>query len=144
MTLAGADAAATAASTVKWHFDSDPPGASITIDGKPQPALTPGWVTLPRGERPVEVVLAREGFVSRKFRFAPLGDHSFAETLMARTAATEVVEVAPPLEKPRVGRVRPKTGIKPAEPTKSDDGKTSKGDEDWMPLPGAEEGQGGP
>jgi serine/threonine protein kinase len=71
------------ASTIKWRFDTQPAGATVFLDGVPQPKTTPVTIEVQRGEQPIEVVLSREGYVDRKLSLEPLGPDNFSFALVS-------------------------------------------------------------
>jgi serine/threonine-protein kinase len=75
--------------TVKWHFDTTPPGATIIIAGEVQPSTTPTYVELARGEQPVKVVLEKEGYEPTVQLLAPMSDQNFPYMLLPLRADAE-------------------------------------------------------
>jgi hypothetical protein len=69
-------------STIKWRFDTQPAGATVFLDGEPQPKTTPVTIEVQRGEQPIEVVLSRKGYVDRKLSLEPLGPDNFSIALV--------------------------------------------------------------
>jgi eukaryotic-like serine/threonine-protein kinase len=83
-----------ASTTVKWRFDTEPDGATITLDGKPYPELSPVTIEVPRGDEPIEVVISREGYHDHTLRPAPLAPGNFNHRLDPLPVVSEVGEVA--------------------------------------------------
>ncbi len=81
-TMASVDEAGSArtmavASTVKWRFDTEPPGATIVLDGKPYPERSPVTIEVPRSDEPINVVISLEGYAEQRLNPAPLGPGNF-------------------------------------------------------------------
>jgi hypothetical protein len=70
-------------STVKWVFNTEPQGATVTIDGKPLSRVTPVSVELPRSATPLSVRLDRAGFESYEAELAPVQDDNHSHRLVA-------------------------------------------------------------
>ncbi len=98
---------------VKWFIDSDPRGATVTIEGEPQDENTPLTVQLPRSDERVLVKIELAGYKLREVEMAPLGHENhmlrlepeFKTTFKARTPEGEP-ESEPKAESPK--RPRPK------------------------------------
>jgi PEGA domain len=71
----------------KVHFDSNPPGATVTIDGKPQTGVTPLDVELPTGTHDVKLTEATRLPASKSV------DVTFAST---QTVTTDLDPEPPP------------------------------------------------
>jgi serine/threonine-protein kinase len=95
-----------APASVKWHFDTTPPGATIIIDGRAQPDVTPAYVELPRSEEPVEVVLEKAGYEPTVQLLAPLSDQTFPYMLLPEKA--DAAEGEDPAAESASGKKRPK------------------------------------
>jgi len=70
-------------SSVKWVFNTEPQGATVTIDGKRLSRVTPVSVEVPRGVMPVSVRLERTGFEAYEAELAPLADDNHSHRLVA-------------------------------------------------------------
>jgi len=57
---------------VKWFINTDPQGATVTIDGEPLENTTPTSVQLPRSDETVLVKIELAGYKSREVEMAPL------------------------------------------------------------------------
>ena len=68
--------------SVRWFFSTEPPGAQVLVAGEIHTKLTPTTVSVPRGDKPVEVVLELEGFKSTRVEIAPVADQSFPYRLV--------------------------------------------------------------
>jgi serine/threonine-protein kinase len=101
---------------VRWHFTTTPPGATVIVAGQPQPKTTPTWVTVPRSEDPVQVVLRRDGYLPTTDMLAPLADQNFPYQLvpLRENGAQEALGSTPATKKKRP---RPGTPQPPAEDT---------------------------
>jgi eukaryotic-like serine/threonine-protein kinase len=107
------------ASTVKWHFDTQPDGATVLLDGQPYPQTTPVTIEVQRGDEPIEVVLSREGHVDRKLSFVPMAPQNFSHAL--EPIAAEGAEEAEAGTKS--GRRLPGLRLTARPPKKQPDGK---------------------
>jgi hypothetical protein len=114
---------------VRWHFDTTPPGATVTISGEVQPKTTPTHVLLPHGEDPVKVVLEKEGYVPTTAMLAPLSDQSFPYQLLPETAeaATDDPQAAKGKKK------RPKIKGHPGTSGADQPASAKSGDDDGKP-----------
>jgi hypothetical protein len=121
------------ASTVKWHFDTQPDGAIVLLDGIPYPQTTPVTIEVQKGDEPVEVVLSREGCVDRKLSLAPIAPDNISLALERLPAPAESEALTksgrrvPSLRlTTRTGKKEPDDKGKPPGPTDaSDSGGTS-------------------
>lgn len=93
-----------ASTTVKWRFDTEPDGATIVLDGKPHPTLSPVTIEVPRSDEPIEVVISREGYLDRTLHPAPLAPYYFNPRLEPRPEAVGE-------EPPAAVKIRPKSGV---------------------------------
>ncbi len=89
---AAAGARVVVSTTVKWRFDTEPSGATITLDGKPYPEVSPVTIEVPRSDEPIEVLIALEGYHSYTLRPAPLAPDNFNYRLEPLPAAAELPE----------------------------------------------------
>jgi serine/threonine-protein kinase len=80
-----------AAQMVHWWVDSDPVGASVTIDGRKHDQVTPTEIVLPKSNEPRVLLFEKEGMKPRELKIRPVSDqnvtHTF-EPLAAALAAT--------------------------------------------------------
>lgn len=67
---------------VKWVFNTEPQGATVTIDGRRFERVTPMSVEMPRGSEPVSVRLERDGFEPYEAELAPVGPQNHAHRLV--------------------------------------------------------------
>ena len=103
---------------VKWWINTDPQGATVTIDGKPLERPTPTSVQLPRSDETVQVKIELAGYKSREVQMAPLSpenhtlrlEPAYKTTFSARVP--EGVEPPPVVEDPAPRR-RPRNRRKP-------------------------------
>ena len=111
---------------VKWFFNTDPQGATVTIDGKVLERTTPTSVQLPRSDETVLVKVELAGYKSREVEMAPLSpenhtlrlEPSYKTTFTARTPEPEPEPETPapePKKRPKK-RPRPKTAVPAPEP----------------------------
>ncbi|MCI0584104.1 MAG: PEGA domain-containing protein, partial [Chloroflexi bacterium] len=91
------------ASSVRWHFDTTPPGATVSIGGKPWPGTTPTLVEVPRGDDPLPIVLNKHGYSPIELTLAPIQNQNYAYQLAPVPTAEDEVKVA----RPRGKRPRP-------------------------------------
>jgi serine/threonine-protein kinase len=116
-----------AARLVKWWFNTDPDGATITIDGKPYDAPTPVSIELPRSEQTVVVRIEKQGYMPRVLHLAPL-EHDNHYYRLEPTSSVVISET----KKSRARlKTRPKGTSKDDE---SSDGAQKKGPEDGRTL----------
>jgi eukaryotic-like serine/threonine-protein kinase len=146
---AAAGARTVTSTTVKWHFDTEPDGATITLDGEPYPQRTPVTIVVPRSDEVIEVVLSREGYQDIMLHPAPLGPGNFNEQLEPVAEATEpAADGAKDRRKPDIwlgarkkssegrGKVKAKTKAGTNDTsTTGDDGATREGEPDRRGLP---------
>lgn len=71
-----------ASSTVKWQFDTDPPGATITIDGEALAKTSPVTVDVDRGDDPLEVVISMSGYRRLTLHPVPAAPNYFHRELV--------------------------------------------------------------
>ena len=71
--------ASAASQLVKWWINTDPQGATVSIDGVPLEGVTPTSVELPRSDETVLVTLELAGYKSRELQVQPLSpeNHSW-------------------------------------------------------------------
>ncbi|MEM9453083.1 MAG: serine/threonine-protein kinase [Myxococcota bacterium] len=74
---------------IKWHFDTDPAGATITLDGKVQAQPTPVMVELPRGENAITVLVSKEGYKTFTWHLVPMASDNFNYRLRPIPAVAE-------------------------------------------------------
>lgn len=112
---------------VKWFFNTDPQGATVTIDGKVLERTTPTSVQLPRSDETVLVKVELAGYKSREVEMAPLSpenhtlrlEPAYKTTFTARTPAAPEPEPETPAPEPKKRpkkRPRPKTAVPAPEP----------------------------
>jgi serine/threonine-protein kinase len=85
-------ARAVAPATVKWRFDTEPPGATIVLDDQPWPKTTPVTIEVQRGDEPIEVVIHHEGYADQRHSpvpHAPDNFHYRLEPLAAEPTAKD-------------------------------------------------------
>lgn len=78
--------------TVKWRFDTEPPGATVVLDDEPWPVTTPVTIEVQHGDDPIEVVIHHEGYIDQKYSPVPLAPDNFhyrLEPLPAEPAAKD-------------------------------------------------------
>jgi eukaryotic-like serine/threonine-protein kinase len=63
--------------TVKWRFDTEPPGATIVLDDQPWPETTPVTIEVRHGDEPIEVVIHHDGYVDQRYSPVPLAPDNF-------------------------------------------------------------------
>ncbi len=83
---------------VTWWINTDPQGATVTIDGKALAELTPTSVELPASDERVEVKAALAGYKSYAAQMAPLGSENHTlrlEPAYKTTFAARSVEDPP-------------------------------------------------
>lgn len=114
---AGSGVRPVATTTVKWTFDTKPAGATVILDGKPQPQVTPVTIEVPHGNEPVEVVLRREGCVDRTLRHVPQATQYFNLPL----------DPVPAVDAPTEAATKRKVGLT---------ARTKKGDDEKAKPPG--------
>ncbi len=104
---------------VKWWINTDPQGATVSIDGKEHSDTTPTSVQLPRSDDPVEVKLSLDGHVARVVQMAPLGPENhtfqlepkFKKTFTARKPEADAAPAPPkPKKRPSKSHGRKKAG----------------------------------
>jgi len=116
--------------TVKWTFDPEPSGATVILDGKPYPEVTPVTIEVPQGDAPIVVVIRHEGYADRRLRPVPLAPQYFNVSLAPLPAEGVPAEAATKRKGPwltaRSGKKEPDEKGKPTGPTDtSDSGGTS-------------------
>ncbi len=119
-----------ASATVKWTFDTEPPGAIVILDGKPHPGVTPVTIEVPRGDEPIQVVIRLEGYADRRLHPVPQAPQYFSPSLDPLPVAGRAVEAGPKRKGPwlttRGGKKGPDDKGKPPGTTDaSDSGGTS-------------------
>ncbi len=118
--IAAADVVASGESTrgadegdlVKWRIDTDPQGAVVVIDGVRQDERTPMFVSVPRSDEPVSIVLEREGHRKLEVSVVPFVHQNLRYPL----AALPSDPLAP--GKPTIrftARTKPKSKTKPTD-----------------------------
>ncbi|HWB75454.1 MAG TPA: serine/threonine-protein kinase [Nannocystaceae bacterium] len=81
-TTAGEDA-----DTVKWYLRTDPPGATVVIDGVRQAKPTPLKVELPKSDEPLAVRFELAGFHALEESLAPVASQNLPVYSLARIEA---------------------------------------------------------
>lgn len=99
-------------STIKWHFDTEPSGAIVTLDGEALAERSPVMVELPRGEEAVRVEVSKDGYRPIRWHLAPLVSDNFSYRLEAVPAASDE-GLDGGRHKLRGGRLRSKPKPKP-------------------------------
>jgi serine/threonine-protein kinase len=97
---------------VKWWINTDPQGATVTIDGNALERPTPTSVQLPRSDETVLVKIELAGYKSREVQMAPLSpenhtlrlEPAYKTTFTARTPEQPVAEDPLPRRRPRPRR----------------------------------------
>ncbi len=71
---------------VKWVFNTEPQGATVTIDGRRYDRVTPMTVEMPRGDEPVAVRLEHDGFQPYDATLVPVGpqNHTYRFVALAQ------------------------------------------------------------
>lgn len=114
---------------VTWWINTDPQGATVTIDGKLHAEITPTSVRLPASDERIEVKAELAGYKSYAAEMAPLSSENhtlrlepaYKTTFRARsvenpqkdTPSEPVADVAPPKKRHK----RPKKGAKKPDTT---------------------------
>ncbi len=114
-----ADAAAAQAPTfVRWVFNTEPQGASVTIEGRRLEGTTPLSIEMERSAEPVSVRLEHEGFESYEAELAPVGAQNHGHRFVPlRTESRTTAVVRPTLRFSARKSTRPKTSPAPDEST---------------------------
>jgi serine/threonine-protein kinase len=95
------------AETVTWSINTDPQGASVTIDGELLDGRTPLDLTLDKGKDSVLIEVQLDGFRKRVARLAPLETDNLNYKLTASTPDGPTAIERPP---PRLTGKRPRPG----------------------------------
>ncbi|MCA9649786.1 MAG: protein kinase [Myxococcales bacterium] len=123
---AGSDAPRPVPTAVKWQFDIDPPGATITLDGQALADTSPTTIDVPRGDDAIEVVISKPGYRQRTLHPVPTASNYFHERLELLPAETEADPPPELSKKPRHGtwlKARTKADEGKAQPTTAEDPK---------------------
>lgn len=102
---------------IKWHFDTDPAGATITLDGRVQAQPTPVMVELPRGEDAITVLVSKEGYKTFTWHLVPMVSDNFNYRLRPIPAAVEEAKPKGSRQrfKPRGSKSKGKSKGKPTD-----------------------------
>ena len=107
--------------TVKWWITSDPPGATLFINGKQHPKTTPVAIVVPRGDDPVPMRFEKDGYVVTERSAVPLGNQNIPivklEPLPSSTPESDTAESKAPMPVLRA-RTKPKGGAKKGKTSK--------------------------
>jgi serine/threonine protein kinase len=118
-----------ATTTVKWTFDSEPSGATVILDGKPHPEVTPVTIEVPQGDEAIPVVIRREGYADSRLHPVPLAPQYFKQALDPLPAPGVPAVMATKRKGPgltsRSGKKEPDEKGKPPTTDASDSGSTS-------------------
>ncbi len=128
-------AKAGAAATVKWHINTSPEGAIVTIDDRRYDDPTPMSVELPRSEDPVAVVIEIDGYRPQRARLAPARTENFTYTLEPETKQVKIDHTLETRFHPSKQKTKKKAAPVPdTEDTAGSDSKKGDFDEvpDWM------------
>ncbi|WP_255216190.1 serine/threonine-protein kinase [Pseudenhygromyxa sp. WMMC2535] len=90
-----------AASEVSWFITTQPPGATIRLEGEAWSDPTPTTVSLPRGDTTIDLTLELDGYKTEVFPIIPSTGQSFSHTFDPNPTSANKARTRP--------RVRPST-----------------------------------
>ena len=120
---------------VQWTFETNPPGAQVTVDGRPHDETTPLSIDVPRGRDTIAVRIDMDEHVPLEIRLAPTRSDRFSYQLEPIRRVTNSSLHFKARTKDGHAKPRAKPGAKP-DAGGADSGKTTKeptGDERTLP-----------
>ncbi len=130
-------------STVKWLFNTEPQGARVYIEGKPQRGATPVEIAVPRGEKALNVRIELSGHMVREVRLAPVesDNYNFSLAPLSVTDDLKALRVGPLRlsAPPKPDKTRRRTSTGNPDPVSNDDN----GERTLDPMPDFKSQTGG-